>query len=70
MIITDRNENINIYGLIQLGDTFIYKDIQKKQKYYCIQSKYGAIDLMTGKPINISPFEEIEKVNTELIIKR
>ena len=70
MIVTDRNENIKIYGLLQLGDTFIYNDTQNAWKYYCIQSKYGAIDLMTGKPVDISPFEEIEKVNTELIIKR
>lgn len=70
MIITDRNENIKIYGLLLLGDTFIYNDIQNERKYYCIKSEYGAVDLTTGDFVEISPFEEIEKVNTELIIHR
>ena len=70
MIVTDRNKNIKLYGSIQLGDTFIYDDIENRWKYYCIQSGYGAIDLMTGKFVEISPFEEVEKVNTELIIHR
>jgi len=71
MIITDkRYENMKVYGLAELGDIFIYNDIENKRKYCCIQSGFGAIDLKTGEYIEISPFEKIETVNTELIINR
>ena len=70
MIVTDKHENEKIYGLIFLGDTFIYYDKEQHWTHYCLQTTSGAVDLMTGRFVDISPYEEIELIKTELIVKR